>query len=461
MAQTDRENTEQTQPSALPEGPFARLARVALVALPVSTVVVIALAIFVVGAPRSYRAARVWGGPTVAQEALSLRVYVFDRYGEVERPVPSAALQLRVGYGSKTVVWRGTSDAEGNAYPEVDLATGRDGKVRMELEQRGFSLVRGTAHLTLEAWQRGVERRGGWTRARAAGPFAIRVRPGRGTFAVPFADLLLIQVRDSQGPVAGAELSLRPEGGEISPPGERVLTDDRGRAQVLFSPSEHHPTLGIEVSADGRLGRWHSTLPVVAGAMHARLAENRLLLRSPIVRERAYFSVVTERGRLLGGSVRLSPDGRGGARAEVGFPSHLTGPSWAVVSSEPDLRAPATVGWPLRFPADGARSFDAYDRLLLDGAPAGYEANQRVYRQARWLAGGYAALALALVVVLLLWRVRSADERLARHLKSEGSPGERPAAAQRVGFALVVAVLCVSLGFLLVLLLALYRIGAP
>jgi hypothetical protein len=278
---------------------------------------------------------------------------------------------------------------------------------------------------------------------------------------VPFADPLLVEVRDSKGPVVGAELSLRPEGGKISSPDEPVLTDERGRARVLFSPSEHHPTLSIEVSAGGRRGRWNSTLPVVAGAMHARLSGSGLLLRSPVVRERAYFSIVSDGGRLLGGSVRLSPDDRGGARLVVPLSQDLTGPLWAVVSSEPDLRAPATVGWPLRLPADEARTFDAYDRLLLDGAPAGYARNQRVYRQARWLAGGYAALALALVVVLLLRRVRGADERLARHLKREGPPGERPLAAQRVGFALVVAVLCVSLGFVLVLLLALYRIGLP
>ena len=99
--------------------------------------------------------------------------------------------------------------------------------------------------------------------------------------------------------------------------------------------------------------------------------------------------------------------------------------------------------------------------MLLDGAPQAYADNQRVYRQARWLAGGYATVSLALVLVLLLARVRSADARLARHLSPDGTLAKRPPAAQRFGLAFIVAVLCVSLGFLLVLLVALYRIGVP
>lgn len=450
-----------TEPSRAPGGWGDRLARLLLLGLPVSTVAVVGIAIFVVGAPRSYRAARVWGGATTAQTTLSFRVQVFDRLAELERPVASVPVDMLVSYGGRSVRWNGSSDSAGFADPVVELATQDTGAVHIELEGHGHALASGNVRLSLADWRRGIKRQGGWTRGRRTKPFRIRVRPGRGVFAVPFADPLVVQVSDSKGPVVGALVALHPEGARILPSADPVVTDARGVASVLLSPSEHHPTLGIDVSFEGRRGQWHSTLPVVPGALHARLEGDELLLQSAVARDWAYYSIVSDQGRLRGGRVALVGDGRGGAAARLPFSVQIKRPLWAVVSSDPDLRAPATVGWPLTLDVDDALTFDVYDRLLLDGAPQAYARSQRVYRHARWLAGGYALVSLALVLVLLLVRVRTADARLARHLASESASDKRPPAALRFGLTFVVAVLCVSLGFLLVLLVALYRIGVP
>ena len=48
-----------------------------LLALPVVTVVVVALALVTAAAPRPFRTARIWGGPTDG-DRLSLRVEVVD-----------------------------------------------------------------------------------------------------------------------------------------------------------------------------------------------------------------------------------------------------------------------------------------------------------------------------------------------------------------------------------------------
>ena len=67
------------------------LGRWPLLALPVVTVAVVALALLTAAAPRPFRAARIWGGPTDGTR-LSLRVEVVDvveSNGEiVERAVP-------------------------------------------------------------------------------------------------------------------------------------------------------------------------------------------------------------------------------------------------------------------------------------------------------------------------------------------------------------------------------------
>jgi hypothetical protein len=182
------------------------------------------------------------------------------------------------------------------------------------------------------------------------------------------------------------------------------------------------------------------------------------LVRSPIVREQVFFSVVSETGRLGGGRLQLKPDDRGGSWSRVSLARGAARPLWAVVSSEPDMLSPATVGWPLDDQAD-AKTFDVPDHLLLDGTTQGRDHNQQVYRRARWLAAAYAMGSLALVVLLLTRRVRAADARLAGHLRAVTGTTERPPAAGRSGAGLVVAGLCVALGFVLVMLLALYRIG--
>ena len=63
------------------------MSKIALLLLPLATVLVVAFALFVVGAPRAYAGAQLYGGPTEAAPVLAWRLALVERFEEIERPL--------------------------------------------------------------------------------------------------------------------------------------------------------------------------------------------------------------------------------------------------------------------------------------------------------------------------------------------------------------------------------------
>ena len=430
-----------------------------LLSLPLLTVLVVGLAVFVIGAPQSYRGARVWGGPSVGQATVSARLQAVERLYDVERVLGSVPIDVEARAAGRVLgEFHGATDAAGFLEVLLPLAANAPADLELRVALRGERLAQGTVALTRSHWRAGVRRRGGWIANSAGSALRIRVHPGRGVFAVPFSDPVSIEVTTPEGPAAGARLLVRAEG-TSEPSGERALTTDGGgRAELMLTPREHVLALEIEASLGERKARWYSTLPVVPGALHARRAGKELLIEAPVPKEAAFYSIVSEHGRFAGGRVLLSDDGRGGAVAKVAWPGGVEAPAWAVVASEPDMNTVAAVGWPIDA-AQPTQTFDAREELWLDGLPQAYTTSLVRPRHARLLAGAFAVLALGLAVVLFTGRVRAADRALASHLRetAEGEV-ERFRVRQSV-LALVTAALCIALGFVLVGLVSLARPG--
>jgi hypothetical protein len=180
-------------------------------------------------------------------------------------------------------------------------------------------------------------------------------------------------------------------------------------------PRDHAPACTVSARARELTGSLHVELPTVPGALNASRAGDTLVVEAPTPARWAYVALVTETGRLAARALPLT--GAGGHRAVHELVEHERRARYAVVSSEPDFRSPALVGWPLDAVADGppARTFDVRDVKLLDGLPGALqrEANRR--RGAlRVSARGIGAVGL--VALLLLWRAFARD-----------APGERGA----------------------------------
>lgn len=464
-----------------------------LTALPALTVLVLAFALFVVGASRPYVSARVYGGPLAGQAEYHLRVAVAERMGEVESP---RQLGLRVharAADGREATWGGISDPQGNAEVDLrfDAPTAGPLELSVQLDSAqaelpaGFLLAQGKAEPSLEAWEAGLTRGVTWSQ-RSRGELALRVSAERGTFAVPFEDWLWVEVTHKDHPVAGADVELRLEGGAWIVDGKAVgssrqlATNEDGRLRARLAPEAHVLSLEVRASveqAEGAplKGRLAWQLPVLPGALDARLDDQdpqRLVVRSPVERAEAYVALVDERGRWGGASIKLAPAVDGTSRGEFRLPSATPAPGgrpqvgalWALVSSEPDFRSAGCVGWPLADAHAGpVATLKTSEIKHLDGFPAAYARDQARVARARWLGGGVALLAGLIAVVFLLQRARRSQAKLEAHLAAQEELGNTELGqrgrfqAPAYSWALLLGVLCVGLCFLLLALIALYR----
>jgi hypothetical protein len=424
-----------------------------LLALPVALVAFVTLALVTGGTVRPYRVARVWGGPTDGRR-VSVRVegleVLVERAAVVERPLSGGGVVVELHAPNFDARRAATLDSEGSAEVAFELPSPAPG-LQITVWQ-GEELARGTLALDAAPWVRAARRRGGWASARA-GDFQVRAAPLRGAFAVPFRDELAVDVLRAGAAASGVRLHARGSGATVEP--ETLTTDPAGRATFSIEPHEHVATVTVTVDGAGGDATASFALPIVPGALDARRSGETLTFTSPVPREVAYFALVTETERLLGGRVTLTPSANGaGASASVPFSSLQPPPKYVVVSSERDLRSPAAVGWPLDIPspdAEPARTFDAVDALLVDGRPRAAAREARRAARVRWVVAAVCGAMLALELVLLVMFTRNSDRSLDAHFAGSGLDAEAlarlaPKRVPRVALALIL----VALGFLVV-----------
>jgi hypothetical protein len=427
-------------------------------ALPVVTVLVVAYSLLFAGVARKISGARVYGGPTDGVSALSLRIETVTRDGETEGPAWPGPLSMRATmHGGAAVSASVVHAASGVADVELELGAINHDPIALEVRgNSGDLLASGDIALEVPRWASRARRRGGWIRGRELGSFVLSIAPERGTFVVGSTDPLWIRVEHAGNPVPGVKLSVTSDGARVSG-AEGLLTDARGRARVSFEPSDLNPTVHVEAHAeDGQSGQIESGVPVVPGGFHALRSATGFRVEAAVPRREAYFSLVTDSARIFGGVLAFNPDAHGGSVALGALPS-FPHPAWLVVSSEVDQNSVAAIGWPLDASAEPAQTFDVPDALLLDGLPAVFAREQARRSSVRWLTAAFIALAFALSVVLLVFRVRTAEHDIARHLAENVEPEIARRVAPQRGLALLVGLLAIGLGFILLGLIVLAR----
>jgi hypothetical protein len=286
-------------------------------------------------------------------------------------------------------------------------------------------------------------------------------------------------VRQQAVPGAGAQVEIASEGAEVSlarHPGlgqavERldVLADPDGWVRVFVRPRGFDVALTVTARrGQDATGTWSGVLPVVAGALDAERRGQRLTISSSIPRPSAFFSIVSERGRWGGGEVSLEPAAAGSV-ANIPLPAIALGESrlWAVVAADPHLASSGAVGWPIG--SEPSATTDApplamtvADQLLLDGRPLVRSREAARQHKARVLAGFFATVAMTLMAVLVLTQTTGARHRLEHHLAEAGQSAEavrRVTGSRRWIRVSVLAVFLIALGYAIVALVAMARIG--
>jgi hypothetical protein len=289
----------------------------------------------------------------------------------------------------------------------------------------------------------------------------VRAAAGRGVFAVPFRDPLLVEVRRGDRTVSGVRVRAASESADVSP--SEAATDARGLATFWVTPQEHAVAIAIRATAaPGDEASLDLSPAVIPGALHASLAGNGVVVESPVARDRAYVAVVTETERVAGGTVRFTAQPNGTARGTIALPLGQSTPMWALVSSEPELASAALVGWPLGDAAGAPpNTFDVPDALLWDGMGDALRRESARARRVRGAGGAVAVLLLVASALLVAWRARTSHAELELGIDealSDEDAARRVVTGSASGAWLVLAaVLCVALAGILVFVLATWR----
>jgi len=455
-----------------------------LLSLPAVAAAIVAWAVLG-GRGGHVRYAQVLGGPTGAVSSVLVRSLELERDGRVI-PSPGLALRLIVESGGARTTLAGTTDATGHLELRLDAERPpAEPWLRVESGEPPRVLVEGRPSLPAERWGEAAHRSGGWLGGQTRGPLLVRVAAESGTFAVPFAGVLLVQVQgppagdDPRASVAGeaSSASDRPISGariEVELTGAALVeppppTTESGLSRVELHPDEHAVSARIVALAGGYRGEWFGALPVTPGALVATRSGDALVVRSPIVRERAFASIVSAEERIAGAIVPLEAQADGSASGSLPLDTAVLRrierePTWVVVSSEYDKRSAGVVGWPLKLSGFGLaappHTFDVADAVLLDGRAGAIHAAERERAGRRRLAAG-ALLAVGSLMTASFWRAvrrgKGGVATRARAIESaDDDTGHHEAAARQVvaegmplapgGWVLVVALGCIVLG---------------
>jgi hypothetical protein len=425
-----------------------------LIALPALTVAVVIAALVGPARERAVRAVRLYGGPTLGTQRPTFRLELVESRQGIDRLAASRNVDVVVRtVDGHEAAWSGSVPASG--VTDIELpALPSDAAREVVVAEGERELARGKLSLDSETWAREATRRGGFVDLRHPPGFDFRVGVERGVLAVPFTDDLLVVLGRVGDPRSGVEIELDADGADLA--AQRAVTDALARASVAITPREHHVTVRLRAVVDGTPLQTSVALPVVPGAIDARRVGEKLLVSSPVPRERAYVTLVTERYRLLGASLDLAPNADGGGSAEFALPPLPDEPVWAVTSSAIDLESPARVGWPIdRRSKEVRTTFDVPEQLRVDGLPLAQRRELARQKRVRWAVVALCAVALLLEVLLLARHSSRAQAELARHFAKSGLSSEHLAPARTRSGVSIVAVLIVALAFGLLAVFAL------
>jgi hypothetical protein len=439
------------------------LGRIVYAALPALAAVAVATALGLSATRRAEIGIVLYGGPT-SSRFQSWRVEALDVSNELA-PAPGRTLRLRVATrGRPPRSLSITTDAEGQSWSTFVYSAPPFAPLEVSVSdaERG-SVAHGEIALEPDQWAAGASKPPAWSEATESGTLALRIAAARGRFAVPFFDRLLFEVRDAAGPLGDVALLLAGDGVELAQ--TRVVTDGDGRASVSLRPLEHVARVRARAqTADGRALEAHAVLPVLPGALHAELRGGRLIVTSPIERRHAFVALVARDSRYFANRVALEPAAGGTALASIPLPPlpSQDGPLWAVVSSTAGFDSPASCGWPLH--GAGSMSplatFDRGEQRLFDGVPQARVRYSTFRGRVRVLLAIVLGCAAALAAATLSVRAFRSRRRLARHLDAHFDRGEVSGDAPLSGIATVVlGAFAVAMGFALLALFALYRVG--
>ncbi len=407
--------------------------------LPLLSLAVIGLSFFLSPPEETVVSALVLGGPTDMGPEFSGRAQVTGLRRGVEIAKEAYPFRIEGTFGTRTVSRSVTTGPGG--WAEFSLPRQGQALSRLKLtDSLGRELAAGEPNMSSSRWSRAASVRGGGLRRHQSGALAAQLFIERAVLAVPFAAKMTLDVSLSgDADLRSLDLSLEGDGVEIL---RKPHWDEVGKHYSFeVRPLAHSASLRVSLSGNGESLLFEESLSVIPGALDFTIDGDRVTVVSPIVRQEAWFTYVTERERLVGGWVPLKQRPDGISVGEFSVPAAAKEAEYLVLSSSPEGRTMGVVGYPLR----GQRqTFDAVDGFLLDGGPRARQAFVARARATRnWIAG-YAGVSFFLTLVLFAMNVRRKQRELAQNLDRVGA---EEGAYDRSAAPLLIASLCLFFAF--------------
>jgi len=404
------------------------LDRLALYGIPVLAGVTTAVVLLGAGAERPAAGARVRGLLVAGARRWALRLETKQHHSKTYRPLKLEGLRTELRAGGELLgAWQGSTDGQGLAEAQGELAAPLPGRVELLVTHRGAVLARSPA-APLPALEPVAIPPLPAIRTQGA---PLEVALDRGQAVPPFPEQLtvtLITPREA----TGHRLELRATGADVIRIGQPAALPCeppsrlcRHRWRATIAPRAHLVELTVAATATGSVaGRWEGEIPVAAGRLWLdpqAAAAGQLRLQSPSPKERAYVSLLGRQGRLWGAVVPLQTDARGIASGGAKLPA-IAGPLAVVLSSEPEEPPDVTVSWPLR-PTEGLVAGPELQPLA-DGLPQAIAAETQRVRRARIPAIAL-VIAAGIFELLYLWRrSRISRARLQDHLRRSAAAAD-------------------------------------
>lgn len=370
---------------------------------------------------------QVFAGPTDQPGPMAWRIAV--KRGELERPQPAPArLKLHAVFGAGAELDRViTVDDSGTAWVVVERPVhAAPGPIAVTLSDGSQVLAKGSFVVPRARWLVGQRNEGGWCTGHHEGPAYIAVGVVDGVVLHTFASRAIITVSRDGQPLPHQPLTVRADGADIvgGSDGHRIetITDARGIAFVTVRPTDMAATLHVSAP---NVGTFFGALPIRAGGIRIERQGDSLIVKSSVGHEQATVGLLTEAGLLDVRTVQLSHNGDTSS-ATLKYPKWPQSPFWVMVSSEPELDAGNTIGWPIvdsSAPPEAHASRVVPNLLALDGHRTVVQRLER-QRHRAWLTSITALVLLALVmggaIIQSNRRQRRQMQRLNQSLEGEG-----------------------------------------
>lgn len=404
--------------------------------------------------------ARLYTGP-YPHKVFAVRAVVGYEGSALGQPRPASdTVRLRLLVeepGGAKRVHEASTNSHGVADFNAELESANPSHLSLRLEDITTERQRTLAH---GVWVRD-ELSAGWRNGGTLGSIdgaeltpqlpGLRVRVEEGVLAVPFVGVL--SVLSEIAIEADVTLTLSGALFEDTSRRARIARLSGGVPQRLrIRPTAHIVELSVHNSLHNDTA--HAVLPVVPGAMTVSSEGELLHVLSPVPRSHAYLAFVTEQELLQLHVVPLQPPVLAAESPAEAAPDtfvsrgqvQLSGqvraqllkqPVWAVTSSEPDLQAMASVGWPVNLMARGEARKRSLS-VVVDGFVQARESQQSERRAMRLRAVKMLSGALLIELLLLGLYVRASATRDVRVL---------PFLDPFAGRTLWLGAACVVLGF--------------